>query len=509
MTYWWLLILAPTAGGVGGYIYSQSQDQIYEATATILVQYRGSLSAPGFGDFQRSQELASTYRRLVTAKPFLEFARENRGETFGEVNLKAVVSASTASNPPALEIEVRQRDPRLAAITAQAVAEEFIDYAIEQRLVEFDKLRAATAEHGIVNGEDILAAQLATIDSLSLLEPVEPPGSPVVPRTRLNIAVGVIVGLIPAIIAAILLDSMRDTVRFPDELSRRFGVTNLGAIFRWSSKEAQDNRLILLTAPRSSYAEAFRQTRANLQFATASRPGKILMVGSPGPAEGKTTVISNLAVALAHAGKRVVTIDGDMRKPAVHKLFAPIQREPGLSNYLSDLDKEVWEVIRPTRQGGVHVIPSGPSPPNPAELLGSPRMSDLLNQLVEEYDSVLVDSPPVLLVADASIMATQVDGVIVVVDAFSTRSSSLRATLDVFHSAHVDVLGVVVNKLKPPRLGLGYLYPYHNYSKHSYDAETDQANGDGNGRIYRHFFGRATTALARFRRNGHSNGQEA
>lgn len=503
MAYWWLLILAPTAGGVGGYFYSQGQDQIYEATATILVQYRGSLSAPGFGDFQRSQELASTYRRLVTAKPFLEFARENRGITFGEVDLKAAVSAATASNPPALEIEVRHRDPSLAALTAQAVAEEFIDYAMEQRLAEFDRIRAATAEHEIVIGKDIVAAQLATIDSLSLLEPVEPPGSPVVPRTRLNIAVGVIAGLIPAVIAAILLDRMRDTVRFPDELSRRFGVTNLGAIFRWSSKEAHDNRLILLTAPRSSYAEAFRQTRANVQFAAANRPGKILMVASPGPAEGKTTVISNLAVALAHAGKRVVTIDGDLRKPTVHKLFAPIQKEPGLSNYLSEPDTEVWEVIRPTRIGGVHVIPSGPIPPTPAELLGMPKMSDLLNQLVEEYDSVLVDSPPVLLFADASIIATQVHGVIVVVDGFNTRSSSLKATLDVFHSAHVDVLGVVVNKLKPPRLGLGYLHPYYNYSNRSYYAATDQANGNGNGRIYGRLFRKTTTALTRLRRNGH------
>ena len=105
--------------------------------------------------------------------------------------------------------------------------------------------------------------------------------------------------------------------------------------------------------------------------------------------------------------------------------------------------------------------------------------------------------------ADGSIMATQVDGVIVVVDGFNTRSSSLRATLDVFRSAHVDVLGVVVNKLKPPRLGLGYPYPYHNYSNHSYYAETDQAYGNGNGRVYGQLLRKTTAALGRFRRNGH------
>ena len=116
---------------------------------------------------------------------------------------------------------------------------------------------------------------------------------------------------------------------------------------------------------------------------------------------------------------------------------------------------------------------------------------------------MLVDSPPVLPVADGSIMATQADGVIVVVDGSNTRSSSLRAALDVFHSAQADVLGVVINKLKPPRLGLGYLHPYYNYSNHSYYAATDQAHGNGNGRIYERLFRKTITALSRFRRNGH------
>ena len=504
LTYWWLLVLLPAVGGAAGYFYSQTQDPVYEARATILVQYRGSGLVPGFSDFRRSEELAATYRRLVTANPFLEVARQNGGDALNGVNLASVISASTASNPPVLEIKARHRDPNLAAVSAQIVAEEFIDFAIEQRLAEFARLSSAAASQGISTGEDLVTAQLAAIDSLSLLEPVLTPGSPVVPRTRLNIALGAILGLVLAAAAAALLDNIRDTVRFPDQLSRRFGVEGLGSIFKWSTHETNGVSPVLLTAPTSSYAEAFRQIRANLQFATANRPNKILLVASPGPQEGKSTVISNLAVALAHTGKRVVTIDGDLRRPTVHKLFGAVNREPGLSNYLADLKIEVSDVIQPTEVEGVHVIPGGPSPPNPAELLGSPKMGTLLRELSQRYDNVLLDSPPVLLVADASIMASQADGVIMVVDGFNTRSSSLRAALDAMRNTHVNILGVIMNKLKPSRFGYGYAYPYHYYyysSNYSYYADPEQVhvNGSGNGKVYSGFTKKAKTVLGKFK----------
>ncbi len=513
ITYWWLLILLPAVGGVAAYFYSQSMDPIYEAKATILVQFRGSSLAAGFSDFRRSEELASTYRRLATAKPFFEAARQNGGDALSGVSLESAISASTQSNPPVLEIKAKHNNPDVAAITAQIVSEEFIDYAIEQRLSEFARLRSAAAAQGISSSEDLIAAQLVAVDSLSLLEPVQTPGSPVLPRTRLNIALGAVLGLTLAAAAALLLDNMRDTVRFPDQLSRRFGVNGLGSIFRWSPQDTSGNPLVLLTAPTSNYAEAFRQIRANLQFATANRPNKILMVASLGPEEGKSTVISNLAVAIAHTGKRVITIDGDLRRPTVHKLFSAVNREPGLSNYLADLNAELSSVIQHTEVDGVDVISGGPSPPNPAELLDSPKMALLLQELSQQYDAVLLDSPPVLLVADGSIMASQVDGVVVVVDGFSTRSSSLKAALETLRKTHVEILGVVTNKLKSSRFGYGYMYPYHYYyyySNNSYYAEPEKVqvngnsngngNGRGNGKVYGRFTSGAKTVLAKLKR---------
>ncbi len=503
LSYWWLLVLVPTIGGVLSYFYSRSQDPIYEAKATILVQYRGSGFVPGFSDFRRSEELASIYRRLITAKPFFESVQEKDTGLLDGVELQSMVSASTASNPPVLEVQVRHRDPVVAATTAQVVAEEFIGYAIEQRLVEFARWRSAAASQGIADIQGLVTAQLAAIDSLSLLEPVTLPGSPVVPRTRVNAILGTLLGLILAAGGVLLLDSLRDTVRFPDQLARRFGVEGLGGIFKWSRHDTNGASLLLVSAPNSSYAEAFRQIRANLQFATANNTNKILLVASPGPQEGKSTVISNLAVALAHAGKRVVTVDGDLRRPSIHELFGTINREPGLSNYLADFNAEVSDVIQPTEVEGVHVIPGGPNPPNPAELLGSPKMYTLLQELAQRYDSVLLDSPPVLLVADASIMASQADGVIMVVDGFNTRSSSLKAALDVMRNTHVNILGVVMNKLKPARFGYGYNYPYHYYyySNYSYYADPEQvhANGNDNGKVHGGFTRKAKAMLGKFK----------
>ena len=502
LSHWWLLILLPTVGGLLGYFYSHNQEPVYEAKATILVQYRGGGFIPGFSDFRRSEELAATYRRLVTAKPFLDGVQRSPSGLPEGLPLASMVSASTVSNPPVLEVKVRHGDPDVAAAAAQVVAREFIDYAIQQRLAEFARLRVAAASQGITNVEDLVAAQLAAVDSLSLLESVAPPQTPVVPRTRLNITLGVVLGLLLASAGALVLDNLRDTVRFPDQLGRRFGVSNLGTIFKWSAQDADPDEMVLLRAPTSSYAEAFRQIRANLQFATANRPGQILMVASPGPEEGKTTIACNLAVALAHTGKRVVTIDGDLRRPSVHRFYRSVEKTPGLSNFLADLNVGLEDVIHATEVEGVHVIPGGPSPPNPAELLGSPKMAGLLSRVREEYDLVLVDSPPVLLVADGSIMASQVDAVIAVVDGFTTRSSSLRAALDTLRRANADVVGAIINKLKTSRFAYGYIYPYHYYyySNYSYYADGDRSAVNGNGRIAGRIAQAARSVLSRLRR---------
>jgi capsular exopolysaccharide synthesis family protein len=500
ISYWWLMVLLPVVGGLAGYYYSDRQDPVYEAKGTILVQYRGSGLTAG-SDFGRSDQLAATYQRLITAKPFLDRVAEREAVPLSAGRLSGSVSASVGKNPPLINVRARASDPGLARETAQAVAEEFIDYAIDLRLAEIARVQSVAAAQGLANLQGLTAAQVAAVDSLQLLEDVTSPGSPVYPKTRQNVILGVILGVMLAGAVALALESMKDTVRFPDQISGRFGVTSLGTIFKWSDKDVVQGDLVIRDAPSSGYAEAVRQIRANLQFATANIRGNAVLVSSPAPGEGKSTIIANLALAVAQTGKRVIVVDGDLRRPSIHKLFSDVSREPGLSNYLADLGPDFDAIVTSASVGGVSVIPSGPTPPNPAELLGSPRMVTLLDQLRNEYDMVFVDSPPILPVADGTILASELDAVIVVVDAFATRSGSLDAALAAVRHTNVPILGVVVNKLRRSRFGYDYQYPYyqHYYSSYRrYYAQPDDEGGNVRTSVGR-LKSRAGRVLSRFK----------
>jgi capsular exopolysaccharide synthesis family protein len=492
--------LLPTIGGLAGYFYSNSQDAVYQATASILVQQRGSGFSLVPSDFGASNRLASIYRRQATAKPFLDRLAAREDIPFSAGALRSMVSANTSANPPILEIKVRHHTPDVAALIAQTGAEELIDYAIEQRLTEIARVQSAAAAQGITNTQDLVASQLSAVDSLSLLEPVVPPGSPVVPRTRNNVLLGAILGFLVAAVGALALESLQDNVRSIEQLNSTFGISGLGVIRRWSSEETAEGQVILQAASTSYHAEAFRQMRVNLQFAIAGESDNVLLVTSPQPGEGKSTIVANLAAALGQSGEKVAVIDADLRMPSMHTFFANNERVPGLSNALADREIAPESIIHATDVYGVDLVPSGPTPPNPGELLGSPAMSLLLNRLKKEYDFVLIDSPPLHAAADASILASQSDGIIIVVDSSSTKSSSLKAALDMLRATQVNVLGAVVNKLKVPRFGFGDgdFYYYRSYYYRPYGEDGLAVNGAQ--RFYTSFATKARNAWARVRR---------
>ena len=501
LSYLWLLILIPVVGVTAAYFFSRSQDPVYEAKATVLIQSRSGSFSLGASDFNQGDRLATTYQRQVTTKPFL-VRLEQEGIGFELTQLRDMISASTESNPPVVELKVRHRDPDVAAITAEFVAEKFIDYTIEQRLTEIARVQAAATSQGITISETLVAAQLSAVDSLSLLDEVAVPGTPVVPRTRRNMLYSALLGILVAGGIVLLLESMGDRLKSPDELSSRFGVTSLGAIFKWDRNEVAEGELVVLSGGKSGYAEAFRQLRANIEFATANHPGNIYLMFSPAPDEGKSTMVSNLAVAFAMSGRRVALIDGDMRRPALHKIFSIQNGLPGLSNLLGSPDVSVDDVVHDSGVQGVDLIPSGPTPPNPTELLGSPNMTELLKHLANDYDIVFVDTPPILVVADASVLASRVDGAIIVVDGSTTKAASLKAALDIIHKTQARMVGGIVNKLRRPRFGYGYGYPYYHYYYSYYQSyySSEEISMNGTGRFYRRWAVRARSALSRIRR---------
>jgi succinoglycan biosynthesis transport protein ExoP len=461
---WWLILALPALGGVAAFFYSASQDEIYEANATLLVRSSSATLTGTSVDFRQSGELASTYRRLVTARPFLERVVESESVDFKLAGLEAIVSARTLSNPPVVEIRVRHGNPQVATAAAQTVADEFVLYTIEQRLGEIARLQQAAAVQGITNTDALVSAQFAAIDSLSLLEPVRVPTSPVVPRTAQNMVVGVFLGLILAVGGAVLWESIGDSIRSPDQIFDLFGLSSLGTVPRWSTSELDSSTILSQYSSTSQLAEAYRQVRTNLEFAAATTDGNAFMITSPSPGEGKSTTITNLAIAVSQTGSRVLLVDADFRRASLHRTLPSISKEPGVSNCLAGAIEDWRTVVQTGDQAGLEIITAGPTPPNPAELLGSASMKNLIEEFKASYDLVLIDTPPIIPVADAAIMASRVSGAIIVVEASSTRSSALRTALVTLSNSRVNVLGVVLNKFSPPRFG-NYGYQYYYYSR--------------------------------------------
>jgi capsular exopolysaccharide synthesis family protein len=206
------------------------------------------------------------------------------------------------------------------------------------------------------------------------------------------------------------------------------------------------NSLICLHQPKSPVAELFRTLRTNIQFAGVNKVIQTLMVTSASLGEGKSTVIANLAVTTAQSGKRVLLIDADLRKPTQHQIFQ-IPNGSGLTHLLIK-QAQVEQVIHPIGDLWLDVIPSGPVPPNPADLLGSQRMKELLEQLRQEYDMILIDAPPVLAVTDPQLLATFVDGVLLVIRAGKVKREDAKKAMTLLDYVEANVIGSVFNYKK-------------------------------------------------------------
>ena len=221
--------------------------------------------------------------------------------------------------------------------------------------------------------------------------------------------------------------------------------------------------LITLNNPKSPIAEAYRTLRTNIQFSNVDGDLKLLCVTSSGPGEGKTTTSTNLAETFAQSGNRVLIIDGDLRKPRVHKVFN-LRNSRGLTNVLSG--QNMIEEVTQFAGSDITVITSGPIPPNPSELLGSQKMKDIMTQLKQLYDVIIIDAPPVGVVTDAAILSTIVDGTILVVASGKTEIDGAKRAKQLLENVGARIIGVVMTMMPVNKKGY-YGYQYYSY----YDEE--------------------------------------
>ena len=252
-------------------------------------------------------------------------------------------------------------------------------------------------------------------------------------------------------------------------MERLFRLPSLGVVPEWREGPGTDTAVVVMDSERG-YADAYHQLRANLQFVSAVQGNvRSYLITSAEPGEGKTTTAVNLAVAIALTGKPVVLVDGDLRRPSLHRVFG-LRNDRGLSNLLAEADLDVLPIVQDSGIDNLQVLPSGPKPPDPARLLALGGMARVVRELTRSGRIVIIDSPPVLGFADTLEMAGVSQGVVLVVSAGRTRTEILRRAIATLEKTHLNgagtILGVVMNRYSPPRIGYyryGYYYRYYSY----------------------------------------------
>jgi capsular exopolysaccharide synthesis family protein len=303
------------------------------------------------------------------------------------------------------------------------------------------------------------------------------------PKKKINLLLGIVLGLGLGIGYSFVREFLDNTVKAVEQLERK-GITVLGIIpdMHHNSgglikKEASApskggtnlrRRLITYEDPKSPISESYRSLRTNITYASADKKIKSLLVSSPQPGEGKSTTTANLAIAFAQLRKRTILIDADLRKPVQHNVFDH-PRGPGLAEYLIGAVEEISTIIHPTKVENLFIITAGGLPPNPSELLGSDRMSKLVDQLESEWDMVLFDSPPIVAVTDSSMISAEIDALIMVVKAGQTDRSAVDRALDTISNVKSPLIGAILNGANPETLAgkYSYYYSYYNYYYHS------------------------------------------
>lgn len=306
--------------------------------------------------------------------------------------------------------------------------------------------------------------------NIHVVDPAEIPKRPAKPRLKLNLLLACLVGLMGGVGVAFFLEYLDNTVKTPDDLKQYFNIPYLGPVPSFSiESENPGSELVSLTDPKSSASEAYRGLRTGILFSTPGHSPRSLLITSSGPQEGKTITSSNLAITMAQAGQKIMMLDCDMRKPRLHKVFN-CEKGRGMSNIL--VGEGDWKKLKVATQiPNLEIIPSGPIPPNPAELIGSDRMKALLAEILQEYDRVLIDSPPIVAVTDSVLLSRFVEGVVLVIQVGVTARDVIANSIRQLQDVQAHVLGAVLNAVNIGKDSYYYYQYYYYYYGESGDRK--------------------------------------
>jgi polysaccharide biosynthesis transport protein len=511
----WLLALAALLAGSAAFLVSRQTTPIYQASTLILINEAPGNRPVDYSSIITSERLASTYTEMIVSRPVLEGVIDGLGLGRTSSQLKGQVSVQPLRDTQLIRVQVQDWDPHWAALIANSLVAEFAHqnmelqrerYAeskasLEAQLTQLDRqIQTAAAaldalpeeagngrqaerdrlETALIGYRQTYASLLQSYELVRLteaqstskvtqVESAVAPSSPISPRVMQNTLLAGVVGLMLAVGVIFLVEALDDSLRDPSEITRQLGLPVLALITKHPAED--EDAPISAVEPRSPVSEAFRSLRTNLQYASVDKPLRTILVTSPGAEEGKTTIAANLAVVMGQSGKRTILLDADLRRPRIHRRLNLPNRQ-GLVDLFLQTSHGLNGHVQRTPQMNLAALTTGALPPNPSELLGSAKMGEILSQLLQEADLVVVDSPPVLAVTDAAVLAPKMDAVVLVVRPGETKLASARQAVEQLRRGGANLVGVVLNgvDLKKSRY-YGYQYQAYFYSTRYYSNE--------------------------------------
>lgn len=325
-------------------------------------------------------------------------------------------------------------------------------------------------------------ASTMVASNVSVITAAEPPYKPWLPKPPLFLALALVIGSMGGVMAAFFVEYLDSSIKTTEELEKVCHIPALGIVplFSENSKKLAKNEqgsvgLIAYNQPMSMLSEAIFHIRAAIMLSVSEAPPQIIMVTSPNPNEGKTTTAVNLAIVMATPDRKCLIMDCDLRKPSAHKIFGQ-PPSPGLTNYLTG-NAALEEIIHPTGVPNLYFVPAGPTPPNPNELFASSAFKNLINHLRQEFQHIIIDSPPVIGFADGRSIAANADGVLVLVKHHSTTREAGRLAVQLLSQNPCRILGGILTMARKDRLGYGGYYGYYQYYHKYYKGYHDHDGG--------------------------------
>jgi capsular exopolysaccharide synthesis family protein len=480
---WWVAAFSLAGLGIGLALSLTSAKQ-YSATAQLLVQSTANVSlSTGTSQSLVTTTDVQTELELVTSAQVEQAVARKLGRAPAvaatEVGQTNVIAVTAVSGSPASAALIANTYARAFVAWSTATASSNLSAAENQLNAQIGAItkeigqlpaKAVAQSAALANQQAVLKGQLAQLEvagatastGLELVTPATRPSSPSSPKPVSDALLGLFAGLVTGTAAAFLRDTLDDTLTSAEAVERVLDAAVLATVPMVGSwRKKAKHAVIAVSDPTSQPAEAYRSLRTSLQFARQDQPLRTILVTSPGPGDGKTSTVVNLGAVFAQAGSRVVVVSCDLRRPGLGQFFTP-GADTDLAQVLSGAKSLDGAVTAAPGIDGLWTVGTRGSVTNPTELLSGPRMRLVIAELAERFDIVLIDSPPVLPVADALILAGYADAALVVVATGQTRRAELRRTREKLARAGVHVSGAVLNK-STAQAGYGYYGGYEPY----------------------------------------------